>query len=84
MPKFRILCSTGIQYTCVVEAPTREAADLWYENSDGNDFSKGDEDGWYHDETVPFEGDENLEDPDVVVVVDADGNRIEETPCPAS
>ena len=38
MAKYMILCSTSRSYYLVVEAPTQEAAERYYESCDGDEF----------------------------------------------
>ena len=46
MAKYKILCSTSRSYYLVVEAPTQEAAERYYEGCDGDEFIGGDEGDW--------------------------------------
>lgn len=46
MSKFMIHCSTSKSYWITVEAPSKLAAELWYENATGEEFLSGEEWGW--------------------------------------
>ena len=46
MGKYLIKCSMTVPYTMVVEAPTEEAARLFYGACDGSELNRGDDDGW--------------------------------------
>ncbi len=46
MAKYMILCSTSRSYYLVVEAPSAEAAERYYEGCDADEFMGGDECGW--------------------------------------
>ena len=46
MKKFMIHCSTTKSYWITVEAPSTEAAELWYEGCDAGAFLSGEEWGW--------------------------------------
>ena len=72
MAKYMIQCSTSRSYYLMVEAPTEEAAERYYERCDGDEFEVGDEGGWRLDEI--FE-DDSL---DVSVAVDEWGEPIVE------
>jgi len=50
MAKYMIQCSTSRSYYLVVEAPTEEAAERYYERCNGDDFMGGEEGGWHLDE----------------------------------
>lgn len=46
MKTFMIHCSTTKSYWITVEAPSKEAAELWYEGCDAGEFLSGEEWGW--------------------------------------
>ena len=46
MKKFMIHCSTTKSYWITVEAPSKEAAELWYDDCDAGEFLSGEEWGW--------------------------------------
>ena len=50
MAKYMILCSTSRSYHLVVEAPTEEAAERYYERCDADEFMGGVEGGCRLDE----------------------------------
>ena len=50
MAKFVIQCSTTVSYHLVVEAPSEEAARIYYEGCDASEFHKTDELGWQLDD----------------------------------
>ena len=50
MTKYTIVCSTSRSYYLVVEAPSEEAAERYYERCDEDEFSGGDEGGWRLDD----------------------------------
>ena len=50
MAKFVIQCSTTVSYHLVVEAPSEEAARIYYEGCDGSEFHRTDELGWQLDD----------------------------------
>ena len=50
MAKYVIQCSTSRSYYLVVEAPSAEAAERYYERCDGDEFMGGDEGGWHLDD----------------------------------
>ena len=59
MPKFRIVCSTVVQYTLVVDAPSRDAVEEFYDACDGGEFNRSDEAvGWELDELYETAPDE--------------------------
>lgn len=71
MPKFVINCYTSTAYWLTVEAPSREAAETWYDRCDAGAFHKGQEDGWelsdiYQDDAVEAD-----------VTVDAEGKVLD-------
>jgi len=72
MAKYTIVCSTSRSYYLVVEAPTEEAAERYYERCDADEFMGGDEGGWRLDEI--FEDDAL----DASVAVDEWGEPLEE------
>ena len=72
MAKYMIQCSTRRSYYLVVEAPTEEAAERYYERCDGDEFMGGDEGGWHLDEIYE---DDAL---DASVAVDEWGEPLEE------
>ena len=46
MTKYTIVCSTSRSYYLVVEAPSEEAAERYYERCDEDEFMGGEECGW--------------------------------------
>jgi len=46
MKTFMIHCSTTKSYWITVDAPSKEAAELWYDNCDAGEFLSGEEWGW--------------------------------------
>ena len=72
MAKYTIVCSTSRSYYLVVEAPSAEAAERYYERCDEDEFMSGDEGGWRLDEIYE---DDSL---DVSVAVDEEGEPLEE------
>ena len=64
MAKYMILCSTSRSYHLVVEAPTEEAAERYYERCDGDEFIAGEPGGWQLDEIYE---DDTRDDADVAV-----------------
>ena len=46
MAKYTIVCSTSRSYYLVVEAPSEEAAERYYERCDEDEFMGGEECGW--------------------------------------
>jgi len=70
--KYTIVCSTSRSYYLIVEAPSEEAAERYYEACDADKFTGGDEGGWRLDEIYE---DDAL---DADVAVDEWGNPIEE------
>lgn len=78
MPKFKVLCTTTRTYYLTVDAPTKEAAERWYDKADGGEFkSYGGECGWELDEIyeVPAE-----EDADITVNIDGITVKLDDTP----
>lgn len=73
MARYRINCSTTVQYTLVVEAPTRGAAQHYYDMCDGGEFNRCSESYGWDLESIEIERSD--EDPDVVV--GEDGRRVE-------
>ncbi len=78
MPRFRIICTTTRTYWLTVEAPSKEAAEKYYDGCTGEEFHSGQEEGWNLDEIVPLSPDEGTGHD---VEVDEDG---EVTPAPAT
>ena len=46
MKTFMIHCSTTKSYWITVDAPSKEAAELWYDDCDAGEFLSGEEWGW--------------------------------------
>ncbi len=46
MPKFRIGCYTTVSYFLEVEAPDKETVRDFYDDCDGDEFHRCEEDGW--------------------------------------
>lgn len=70
MPKYRINCSTTVSYTILVEAPTKEAAELYYDTSDGGDFNRmAEEVGWNLDDIYEVG---KPDEPDLTINEDGD------------
>ena len=72
MPKYRINCSTSTSYTLLVEAPSREAAGLFYQDCDAGVFHRcADDLDWNLDD---IHVDDTTEQVDTQV--DSDGHEI--------
>ena len=71
MPKYEIICSTTTYHYCVVEAPNMEAAEKWYDGSDGSDFRSSSNNEWEYVETNEVDYPSDLK-------VDEDGSEIKE------
>lgn len=75
--KFRILCSTINTYECVVEAPSQQAAEAWYERCDGSQFQRlSSDDGWDFDDLVDVVDAPGEESDPATITVNADGEEI--------
>ena len=77
MPKFKVVCSTTKSYCLTVEAPSKEAAERWYDKSDGGEFhSYGGELGWELDELYKVP---DTEEADIKVNIDGVTITLEDT-----
>ena len=71
MPKYEIICCTTTYHYCIVDAPSREAADRWYDWSDGSAFRASRDNNWEYVETNEVDYPADLK-------VDEDGSEIKE------
>ena len=78
MPKYQICCSATTYYYVVVEAPTQEAAEAWYDNHPDESKFTTSGDSYENWEYVETQEADDIYSADVTV--DADGNPIKETP----
>ena len=71
--KYIITCYTTTSYSYVITAPSKDAASMYYYDSDGSEFHIGEEDGWELGgiEEVPKDWAY-----DVDLAVDSDGNEV--------